>query len=163
MRLAAVGTATARELAELAGRPVDLVPERQTAADLLLAMPEPERGRQRVVIAQADRAEPLLADGLTELGYDVTAVTAYSTRLRHPTSAERSAALAADAVAFASGSAVHAWVDAFGVEAPPVVAAIGPTTASIASQVSLKVTHQAADHSIGGLAAVIVEALGTGA
>src|SRR5690606_37478475 len=39
LRLAAVGTATAAELAELAGRSVEVVPARQTAAHLVEAMP----------------------------------------------------------------------------------------------------------------------------
>ena len=113
VRLAAIGTRTAADLARLAGRPVDVVPWRQTAADLVAAMPVAGDG-QIVVVAQADRAETTLADGLSALGYEVRAVTAYRTVLRTPSPDERSAALGADAVAFASGSAAQAWADTIG-------------------------------------------------
>ena len=160
VRLGTVGSATASELAAAAGRPVDVVPDRQTAAHLLLAMPAAATRGERVVLAQADLADGLLAEGLVDLGYDVTAVTAYSTRFRTPTPDERAAALAADAVAFASGSAARAWSAAFGTDLPPVSVAIGPTTAAAAAQVSLKITHEAADHSLEGLLAGVLSALG---
>ena len=56
LRLAAVGTRTAADLARLAGRAVDVVPGRQTAADLVAAMPIEGAG-QVVVVAQADGAD----------------------------------------------------------------------------------------------------------
>lgn len=156
VRLAAVGAATARSLAGLAGRPVDLVPGRQTAAELVAAM---GTGPSRVLVAQADRADSTVEDGLRRGGFSVDTVVAYATRGRRPTERERHAALTADAVTFASGSAVEAWVDVVGPTAPPVVAAIGPTTASACERVGLKATHVAADHDVTGLAAVVVDAL----
>lgn len=158
VRLAAVGVHTADVLARLAGRPADVIPDRQTAVGLVDAL----RGEQgRVLVAQADRAHDTLVDGLVELGFEVEVVTAYHTVGRTPTWQERRAALSADAVGFASGSAADAWVDALGTEAPPVVAAIGPTTAEAAHARGLKVTHVSADHDIEGLVAVIVSALGS--
>lgn len=161
LRLAAVGTATASELAARAARPVDVVPVRQTASDLVAAMPATATRGTRVLVAQADRAERTLVDGLVASGYDVDAVTAYRTRLRHPSAAERAAVSTADAVGFASGSAALAWADAIGRETPPVVAAIGPTTARAAREAGLTVTHVAAEHSLAGLAACISRALDT--
>lgn len=158
VRLAAVGTATARELAIGAGRDVDLVPERQTAADLLDRMPPADAG-ERVLLAQADRADDRLAAGLVDLGYDVDAVTAYVTELRIPEREERLSAVDADAVAFASGSAAIAWSQAIGPRLPPVVVAIGPTTAAVAQESGLQVTHTAAEHSVEGLADAVVSAL----
>jgi uroporphyrinogen-III synthase len=158
VRLAAVGTRTAAVLAELAGRPVDVVPVRQTAADLVSAL----TGRGgRALVAQADRAATALTDGLTDVGFVVEAVVAYRTISRTPTERERIALLGSDAVGFASGSAVEAWVGTIGHEAPGVVAAIGPTTAAVADRCGLKVTHVAADHSIDGLVDVITMALTT--
>ena len=159
VRLAAVGTRTARELAESAGRPPTVVPARQTAAALVEAMPATTDGGRRVLIVQADRADDALASGLRAGGYDVTAVVGYSTRLRQPSSAERSAALAADAITFASGSAAIAWAEAFGSLTPPIVVAIGPTTRRIAEHAGLQITHEAADHSVDGLAAAITSVL----
>lgn len=157
-RTAAVGTRTAEVLARRSGRPVDLVPDRQTALDLVAAMPAPSPG-DRLLLAQADRADPAHAEAFAGRGFDVTAVVAYRTVLRAPTGPERAAALAADAVAFASGSATTAWSEAFGTQTPGVVAAIGPSTAEVAAASGIKVTHVATDHSIDGLAEVIIRAL----
>jgi uroporphyrinogen-III synthase len=159
--LAAVGTATARVLADAAGRPVDVVPEVQTAAALLAELPAVGDGRP-VVLAQADIAEPLLAEQLVARGFDVTAIVAYRTRPVAPTDDQRRAALAADAVAFASGSAARSWVAAFGTATPGHVIAIGPTTAAAATAAGLQVTAIAADHSIAGLVGEVVRQLSAG-
>ena len=156
VRLAAVGTVTAAVLERLTGRSVDVVPEQQTAGHLAAAMGV---HRGRVLVAQADRAGAALVDGLADHGFDVEAVTAYRTELRIPTWQERRAALSADAVAFASGSAAEAWADTIGLETPPVVAAIGPTTSAAAGGRGLKVTHVAADHDVEGLVATVIAAL----
>jgi uroporphyrinogen-III synthase len=156
VRTAAVGTATARELARRTGRAVALVPTEQRADALVHAFPP---GPWRVLVAQADRAEPSLVDGLRARGCDVEAVVAYDTRTRAPRADERAAALAADAVAFASGSAAVAWAQAIGTETPPVVCAIGPTTAAAAEQAGLKVTAVAADHSVPGLVELVTRLL----
>jgi uroporphyrinogen-III synthase len=158
VRLAAVGTSTAADLARLAGRAVDVVPERQTGGDLVQAMPVDGSG-QDVVLAQADRADATLADGLAARGYRVRAVVAYRTRLRTPSDPERASALAADAVAFASGSAAHAWADAIGTETPARVVAIGPATAEAATERGLTVTDVAERHDVTGLMLAVVDAL----
>ena len=158
VRTAAVGTRTAAELKRLAGRPVDVVPSRQTAAELLEAMP-PGGSGQIVVVAHADRADPALAVGLSGLGYRVRAVVAYRTLARRPSAEERVAAVSADAVAFASGSAAQAWHDAIGTETPAVVVAIGPTTEGAARACGLTVTHVAHDHDVQGLVQAVIEAL----
>lgn len=156
VRFAAVGAATADTLTRLTGRPVDVVPARQTADDLVAAM---GTGGGRVLVAQADRADSTVADGLRANGFDVDEVVAYTTRLRRPSVAESNAAVSADAVAFASGSAVEAWAEFVGQASPSVVAAIGPSTAAVCERVGLKCTHVAADHDLDGLAAVVVDAL----
>lgn len=149
VRLAAVGTTTARILADLARRTVDVVPDRQRAvelADALLAaagLPP-----AKILLAQADRAAPTLADALLDGGHDVDVVTAYSTVLVPP---DPDRIDGADALLLASGSAAESWVEAVGPTGPPVIVAIGPTTSAVASQLGLKVTAVAADHSLGGL------------
>jgi uroporphyrinogen-III synthase len=65
------------------------------------------------------------------------------------------AALAADAVLFASGSAVRAWVDVFGTSTPPITVAIGPQTLAAADSLNLKISLVATDHSLKGLIAVL--------
>ena len=151
--LAAVGTATARALESGAGRPVDLVPPVQRAEALVAAFLERAAAPQRVMVAQADIAAPTLVDGLRAAGHDVTVVTAYRTVAVEP---DRAAIADADAVLFASGSAVESWHDALGVETPPIVVAIGPSTAATAARLRLKVTAVAADHSLDGLVAELV-------
>lgn len=151
VRLAAVGTATARALESHAGRPVDLVPVVQRADALVAAFVERERSPQHVLIAQADIAAPTLADGLRAAGHDVTVITAYRTVATEPDRAAEVAVAGADAVLFASGSAVENWCRRFGTEAPPVVVAIGPSTAAAADRFGLKLSAVATDHSLDGL------------
>jgi uroporphyrinogen-III synthase len=161
-RLAAVGTATARRLADVAGRPVDLIPGRQLAAVLVDDFVDENPTPQRVLIVQADRAANTLSVGLETAGHDVTTLTGYRTVLRHPDAADLANIAAADAVAFASGSAAQSWAEALGDDAaralPPIVAAIGPTTAAVATESGLKITHVAADHSVTGLVRALVTA-----
>lgn len=155
VRLGAVGTATAQRLAEIARRPVDLVPEHQLAASLVEAFSRRVSVPQRVVIAQADRAGDVLRLGLENAGHSVDTHTAYRTLIRVPSEQERDRAGGADAVVFASGSAAQGWAEAFGAAAtqrlPGIVVAIGPTTAVAAGEMGLKVTHRAAEHSLAGI------------
>ena len=159
VRLAAVGTHTAQVLAELAGRAVDLVPARQTAVDLVEAFPA---GRGRVVAALGDLAAPTLAAGLAGKGWQPEVSVVYRTHLETVDPAVRAVLLRADAVAFASGSAVSAWVAAVGTATPPVVVALGPTTRDAAERAGIAVTRMAATYDVDGLAAAVVEALADG-
>jgi uroporphyrinogen-III synthase len=164
LRVAAVGTATAQRVIDRCGRRVDLVPTRQLATGLVEEFVRRNPAPCRVLVAQADRAATTLVDGLVEAGHDVTAVVAYHTVLRRPDADDLDAISRADAVVFTSGSAAQGWVDAVGdraVELPRIVLAIGPTTASVAAESGLKVTHIAADHSLAGVVAELIEARGS--
>lgn len=155
IRLAAVGTATASRLTAVAGRPVDLHPTRQLAASLVDEFVASVHRPARVVVAQGDLAADDLRAGLVAAGHRVDVHVAYRTSVRVPSPTERSQAAAADAVVFASGSAARSWVDAFGEESarslPGIVVAIGPTTRAAAEKSGLKVTDQAAEHSLAGV------------
>ncbi|MBI4935815.1 MAG: uroporphyrinogen-III synthase [Actinobacteria bacterium] len=148
--VAAVGTATAAALAEH-GVSVTLVPAVQRAEGLLSEFPDAPADGGTVLLVQAVDAEPTMADGLEALGWRVTAVTPYRTVTARPTPGEFLAALAADAVLFASGSAASSWVRIFGTSAPPLVVAIGPRTAAATRGFGLKVDLIATDHSMKGL------------
>ena len=148
VRLAAVGTATAGVLAVGAGRPVDLVPDVQTAAALADGFIRTATSPQRVLLALADRASDVLADALRSAGHSVTSVVAYRTVAAAP---DHAAIERADAVLFASGSAVESWVAAVGPTGPAVAVAIGPSTAAAAERFGLKLSGVAADHSLDGL------------
>lgn len=149
VRLAAVGTTTAAELAEFAGRPVDVTPTRQRAAELAAAViAAAGLPPARILLAQADRAAGTLEEGLLEAGHDVTTVIAYSTELTPPDPRRTEGV---DALVLASGSAAESWVAAVGPSGPDVVVAIGPTTAARARELGLKLSGVAADHSLVGL------------
>jgi uroporphyrinogen-III synthase len=149
--LAAVGSATARVLADLAGRPVDLLPSVQRAEALADLLIERCQGvRSQMFVAQADRAEPTLTERLIDAGHDVTACVAYRTVLLRP---DPSTVADADALVLASGSSAQAWADAFGDRTPPVVVAIGPTTAAMAEKLGLELSAVATESSLAGLLA----------
>jgi uroporphyrinogen-III synthase len=149
VRLAAVGTASARVLGDHAGRRVDVVPAVQQAArlaDRLIEVAGPIA--QRFLVAQADLAGPSLADRLAAAGHSVTTCVAYRTVPQQP---DPALLVGADALVLASGSSVQSWVDAVGTDSPRVVVAIGPATAAVARRLGLKITSVSADHSLAGL------------
>ncbi len=155
VRLAAVGAATADTLARLAGRPVDLVPPVQRAAALAAEFESIEPAL--VLLALADRASGELEAALGAAGHSVTRVTAYRT-VAARVSAPRPAS--ADALLLASGSAAESWAAGYGGWTPPIVVAIGPTTADAAREAGLKVDGVAADHSLTGLVAELERRVG---
>jgi uroporphyrinogen-III synthase len=156
VRLAAVGPATAAALAASAGRPVDLVPRLAQAEGLLAEFP---RAPARVLVAQADRARRVLADGLAAAGHDVESVTAYRTSVRRPDGEQAERLRGVDAVVFASGSAAQGWAESIGTATPPVVVAIGPVSADSARRLGLTVTHVAESPDDDALVDVLVRAL----
>jgi uroporphyrinogen-III synthase len=141
--VAAVGSTTAAALPRC-----ELVPENQSATGLLEVFPS---GPGRVVVVQAVGAASTLVDGLRRKAWDVVAVSPYRTEPIAPSADQRRAALEADAVLFASGSAAQAWVEVFGREAPPVAVAIGEQTAAVATQAGLKISVVSTDHSVYGM------------
>ena len=153
--VAAVGGATRAALVA-GGVPVELVPAEQRAAGLLAQFPAGPGG---VLVVQAAAAAPELAQGLAAAGWQVTAVAPYRSVPARPTAGQQLAALSADAVLFASGSAARAWVRVFGRSTPPLVVAIGPSTAAAAELAGLKVALVAADHSVSGLVAALEQHL----
>lgn len=161
VRIAAVGRSTAAVLERAWRRPVDLVPEVQHAVGLVEAFAAlgADATGWRILVAQADRAEATLVDGLRELGHEVEVVTVYRTRTLVPAPALTDLALAADAITFASGSAALAWSEAVGTRTPPVVCVIGPSTARVARAHGLVVTHIAEEHSVEGLVRAVRAAL----
>ena len=158
--VAVVGPGTAAALAGAGVAPA-LVPQRFVAEGLLAAFPAPTAGRTgRVLVAQAAEARTVLADGLRAAGWAVEVVVAYRTVPVGVDEARRAAIASADAITFASGSAVSAFVAAYGVSGvPPVVVCIGPITVSVTTEHGLIVTRMADPHTIDGLVAAVVDAL----
>jgi uroporphyrinogen-III synthase len=77
------------------------------------------------------------------------------------TEADRVTVASADAVCFASASAVKGFLDAAGGldVVPPVVVCIGPSTAAAAAAAGLRVAAVAEQHTIPGLIDALVAAL----
>ena len=124
-RLAAVGSATAAALPRC-----DLVADTQSALGLLEVFPSGTRPSRRRAGGRC-RADACLRPDRERLGRRRHQPLPHgTTSRRRPTSND--AALAADAVLFASGSAARAWAATFGRRTPPVVVAIGEQTAAAA-------------------------------
>ena len=157
VRVAAIGPATAARLRRAGVEPA-LVPERYVAEGLLGAFPAPPVDRVgRVLLAQAADARHVLAEGLRERGWSVDPVVAYQTVAADIDAEARWKVAGADAVTFTSSSTIERFVDAFGVAAvPPIVACIGPITASSAREHGLDVTVVADPHTIDGLVDALV-------
>ena len=143
-RIAAVGQATERALGVVA----DLVPAVQTAAALGEAF---AAGPGSVLVVQPEGHDGVLVSALESKGWTVTPIAAYRTIPVSPSSAMLLDVLSADAVLFASGSAVRSWVTVFGTGVPAVTVAIGPSTAGLATRLGLKIDVIATDHSVDGL------------
>lgn len=139
--IAAVGEATARSL----DTTVSLVATPARADVLAHIFPE---GEGTVLLVQGNLADDELFLALQSKGWNVLKVVAYHTVQLRPAAEVANNALAADMLFLASGSAASAWFDAFGATTPPLVVAIGPSTAKVAANLGLDVTAVAPDQSL---------------
>lgn len=159
IRTAAVGPSTAARVEAEINRPVTLVPERNDAAGLAAAFPEPGPD-DWCFVPQSAQARPELVDGLRARGWNVDAVSAYRTVT--PTLSDHlfAAVAAADAVVFASPSAVHGHLSQIG-EQPTSgkVICIGHTTAAACAEAGVPVAALAPRPSDEGLAEAVTMAL----
>lgn len=167
LKVAAVGAATAGHAETWLGRPVDCLPPEGSAssaagaAEVLAGVIQPG---MRVLLAASEIARPELRERLTEIGAEVTAVTAYRTVIGEG-GADLPTLLRAgqiDAVTFASPSAAHHFLIRLAQEggrradlAGVTIACIGGTTARAAESAGLRVDAIAREPSMTGL----VEAL----
>lgn len=160
LRIAAVGTSTARTLQE-AGWTVDLVPATQTGEALVAALRAAGvRSGTRVLFPASARARDTVPDGLAEAGVTVVQVEAYRLELVPLDRDACRALLEAGAVAivsFTSPSTVEGLERGLGrdlfarVAAGTRAVAIGPTTGEAAERAGLDVVV-AYPHSLEGLA-----------
>jgi uroporphyrinogen III methyltransferase/synthase len=164
-RVAAIGPGTAAALARYGIRP-DLLPERFVAESLLDAFPEPSVAGERVLLARAEVARDVLPEGLRGRGYEVDVLAVYRTRPATPDAEalERVRSGAVDALTFTSSSTVTNFCEVAGKtpEPQPLVVSIGPVTSRTARERGLRVDVEASEHTIDGLVAALVGALGTG-
>lgn len=154
-QVAAIGPGTAAALAE-GNVAADLVPERFVAEGLLEVFGD---GPGRVLIPRAAEARDVLPEGLREKGWEVDVVEAYRTVQGRPSDDDLARAAAADIVTFTSSSTVRNFLSVCDT-VPATVACIGPITAATARDHGLTVDVEADVHTIDGLLAAMVDALG---
>ena len=156
--IAAVGPATAAALLE-AGLHVHLVADPHTTDALAGQFPA---GRGRVLLPRADIAPPGLEDVLTAKGWTPVRVVAYRTGMSATLPDDVELALTegrVDAVAFTSASTVRGFALLTNERGMPAVA-IGPVTARAAREEGFRVAAEADPHTVEGVAAAVVRALG---
>ncbi len=140
-QLAAVATGTAAVF-EDAGWTVDLLPTTASSEGLLATFADVTIDNT-VLIAQAEGGRQNLADGLRQRGVDVRAVVAYRNLTPIVDDAAVQVARVADAVIFASPSAVIRYVELVGI-LPIKAVCIGSLTASSARDAGFTVAVAAA-------------------
>jgi uroporphyrinogen III methyltransferase/synthase len=143
------------------------MPQRFVAESLLEAMTAAGVEGDRILIATADDARPVLTDGLRALGAEVNVVEMYRSRLI--TSGPEVDALcgAIDAggiaaVTFTSASTVSGFVAQVGEQRARKVRAIsiGPVTSEAARAAGLDVIAEAKEATMPGLVDAVVAAVG---
>ncbi|MGC8472218.1 MAG: uroporphyrinogen-III synthase [Acidimicrobiales bacterium] len=165
VHLAVVGHRTAAVLAAK-GLGADLVPERASAEGLAEAFPPASAPGAAVLFPASASARPTLPQALRAKGWIVEQVVAYRTVPVAGPPAGRARDLEdASAVAFASPSAVQAYVslrsrDGRPLPVPGIVACIGEVTAAAARAAGLRVAAIAAGASGVSLADALADALG---
>jgi uroporphyrinogen III methyltransferase/synthase len=162
-RVCAIGPATAEALAAR-GLRADRVPAEAVAEGILASFADDDLAGRRFLLVQGDLARDALGDGLAARGATVEAVVAYRTA---PETEADPATLrlirqgAIDIVTLTSSSTARNLVAALGGDLSglerSLVAAIGPITAETARELGLNVGVVAAEHTIPGLVAALVE------
>jgi uroporphyrinogen-III synthase len=161
-KLAAVGPTTTAACEELLHIQPAIVPKKFVAEALAEAMGDMHG--QRVLLANADIARPVLQERLREAGAIIDRVVAYRT-VPATGGVDMPALLHAgevDAITFTSGSTARYFVDRIGSEAlveaqNKVIACIGPIAAEGAAAVGLPATIVAQTYTEEGLVEALVE------
>jgi hydroxymethylbilane synthase len=152
VRIAAVGPATAAAVRTFGLEP-SFVPER-FAADEIAAGLGPLTGA-RVLLPQADIADPALAEKLRLHGAIVTAISVYRTVAVDRSASELAALRASDAVVVASSSAARSLASQGG-GGEALVVCIGPKTAEAARVAGLPVGLVAEEATANGIIQALV-------
>ena len=170
LQVAVVGPATARAWTELTGTSPDLVTRGSAAA--LLEEPVlaggPQAGpdsAQRVLLPASALADPALADGLRQAGWEVERVAAYTTVTADtcdlpPGMGSTWATGGVDAVVLTAPSSTRAVLELLG---PPLsttrLVAIGATTAAAARDLGLPVAATAPSPTPEGVLRAVIAAM----
>ncbi len=157
-RVAAVGPVTADAIRERGVEPSFVA----TRASDDIAAGLGELAGKRVLMPQADIADPALAEELRGRGAEVDVVIAYRTVLVEPPMWGILPLRIADAVILASGSACRSLAAAGGAGGGAMLVCIGPKTAKVAREVGLKVGLVADETTSDGIIRTLVAHFGEG-
>jgi uroporphyrinogen III methyltransferase / synthase len=159
-KIAAIGSATARALAER-GLCADVVPAEYVAEAVVEAMRLLVSAGERVLLPRAESARAELVRGLESLGASVDEVPIYRAAVPSEASPEVLAEVREgriDVVTFTSSSTARNLVamlgDASALERP-LIACIGPITAQTARELGLRVDVMASEYTVEGLVAAL--------
>jgi uroporphyrinogen III methyltransferase/synthase len=162
----AIGPATAERLARRGVR-ADVVPERFVAEGVLEALAGVRLEGARALVARAAGSRPELVDGLERLGARVDEVLLYEAVPEPADPAAVAEALGADYLTFTASSTVRAFARLLGdadmarlADGGPRVVSIGPVTSATAREEGLRVAAEAAEHTIPGLVAALLDDAG---
>ena len=155
-RVAAVGPVTADAIRDHGVEPAFVAT--RASDDIAAGLGEIEG--LRVLLPQADLAEPHLADELRGRGAHVEAVVAYRTVLVEPPMWGILPLRIADAVVLASGSACRSLAAAGGAGGGAMLVCIGPKTGKVAREVGLKVGLVADETTSDGIIRALVDQFG---
>ena len=155
-RVAAVGPVTADAIREHGVEPTFVAT--RASDDIAAGLGDIEG--LRVLLPQADLAEPHLADELRGRGAHVESVVAYRTILIEPPMWGILPLRIADAVVLASGSACRSLAAAGGAGGGATLVCIGPKTAKVAREVGLRVGLVADEATSDGIIQALVDQFG---
>jgi uroporphyrinogen III methyltransferase / synthase len=156
-QIAVVGPGTADALRAHGVEP-DVVPDRAVAEALAAALGG--RAYARALVAGAEHARDTVPEALRAAGTEVEVLGLYRTVAEPMPDAARAAALGADWLTFASGSAVRFFHEAAGTLDGPRLASIGPVTSAALRELGYEPDVEASDHTPAGLVAALVTAAG---
>ena len=126
-RVAVIGRSTA-EVFEQSGITVDFIPEKTFSEGFLEVFPRAEKEDDKILLVQAERARPLLYEGLINAGWRVDKTIAYRNINVDVKTEVLDEAKNADAIIFTASSAVNRYHDLVGSSQPPNALCIGPIT-----------------------------------
>lgn len=157
-RIAAIGPATAAELAKHAVVP-DLIPGEHVGEAAAEALVAAGVAGKRILLPRAEVAGAVLPDALRARGADVVEAAAYRTLPDGEGAAELRRRLEAgeiDWVTFTSSSTARYFAELVGTEVGRArVASIGPVTSRMAREMGMRVDVEAAEYTIPGLLAAL--------
>ncbi len=168
-RLAAIGPGTAAELNAF-HLDVDVMPKEHVGEALVEALAAFESmANLKVLVVTGDRNREVLVKGLSEQQAIVDQLPVYATEDVAAGASEAAADFrqhGADAILFASGSAVESFVKQASTLAPrpgakrPLAGSLGPVTSDAMRRAGVPVDFEAAEATMDGLVAAVVKKLG---